>query len=56
MEGAIIDTWSDSSLSHGGVGFFADPGESAYIRSIDVAQNDDALGRVCSYLTLVHSR
>jgi hypothetical protein len=33
-----------------------DAGESAYIRSIDVAQNDDALGRLCSYLTLVHGR
>jgi hypothetical protein len=56
LDGAIIDTWSDSSLARGGVGFFADAGESAYIRSIDVAQNDDALGRVCSYLTLVHGR
>jgi hypothetical protein len=56
MDGAIIDTWSDSSLARGGVGFFADAGESAYIRSIDVAQNDDALGRVCAYLTFVHGR
>jgi hypothetical protein len=56
LDGAIIDTWSDSSLTAGGVGFFADAGESAYIRSIDVAQNDDTLGRLCSYLTLVHGR
>ena len=56
LDGAIIDTWSDSSLVRGGVGFFADAGESSYIRSIEVAQNDDAIGRLCSYLTLVHGR
>ena len=50
LDGGIVDTWSDSSLTVGGVGFFADPGESAYIRSIEVAQNDDTMGRLCSYL------
>jgi hypothetical protein len=56
LEGAIIDTWSDSSLARGGVGFFSDAGESAYVRSIEVAQNDDALGRLSSYLASMHGR
>jgi len=50
LDGGIVDTWSDSSLARGGVGFFADPGESAYIRWIEVAQNDDTMGRLCYYL------
>ncbi len=45
-----IDTWSDSSLARGGFGFFADPGEAAYIRWVNVAYQDDSLGRLCAYL------
>lgn len=56
LDGGIVDTWSDSSLARGGVGFFADPGESAYIRSIAVAQNDDAVGRLCSYLAFLRGK
>ncbi len=50
LDGRVIDTWSDSSLTHGGFGFFADPGEAAYIRWVNVAYQDDALGRLCAYL------
>jgi hypothetical protein len=45
-----IDTWSDSSLARGGFGFFADAGEAAYIRWVNVAYQDDSLGRLCAYL------
>lgn len=51
LDGKIVDTWSDASLARGGVGFFADPGEAAYIRWVDVARNDDAIGRLFGYLT-----
>jgi hypothetical protein len=51
LDGQIVDTWSDASLASGGVGFFADPGETAYVRWVDVARNDDALGRLLAYLT-----
>jgi hypothetical protein len=51
LDGRLVDTWSDSSLARGGVGFFADPGETAYIRWVDVAYQDDPLGRLCSYLS-----
>jgi hypothetical protein len=50
LDGQEIDTWSDSSLTKGGFGFFADPGETAYIRWVNVAYQDDALGRLCAYL------
>jgi hypothetical protein len=50
LDGRVVDTWSDPSLGRGGVGFFADPGETAYIRWVDVAYQDDRLGRLCSYL------
>ena len=56
LDGQIMDTWSDDRFASGGVGFFADAGESSYIRWIDVAQNDDALGLTCSYLASMHDR
>lgn len=56
LDGQIMDTWSDAALPSGGVGFFADAGESAYIRWIEVVHNDDALGRLYSYLASVHDR
>ena len=56
LDGGIVDTWSDASLARGGVGFFADPGEAAYIRSIAVAQNDDTIGRLCSYLASLRGK
>ncbi|HVP46967.1 MAG TPA: hypothetical protein VMT32_10295 [Bryobacteraceae bacterium] len=56
LDGHVMDTWSDATLARGGVGFFADAGESSYIRWIEVAQNDDALGRIYSYLASVHDQ
>ena len=50
LDGRVIDTWSDSALASGGFGFFADPGETAYIRWVNVAYQDDTLGRICAYL------
>ena len=50
LDGRVIDTWSDPSLPSGGFGFFADPGETAYIRWVDLAYQDDTLGRICAYL------
>jgi hypothetical protein len=51
LDGRLVDTWSDTTLARGGVGFFADPGEASYIRWVEVTHNDDSLGRLCSYLT-----
>jgi hypothetical protein len=55
LDGQLVDTWSDATLARGGVGFFADPGESSYIRWVEVTHNDDPLGRLCSYLSAAKS-
>jgi hypothetical protein len=46
----IVDTFSDSRLPRGGAGFFAGPDESARIYRLNLSQNDDLLGKVCSLL------
>ena len=55
LAGRLVDTWNDATLIRGGIGFFSDPGESAFVRWVDVAYNDDALGRFCSYLAPRHA-
>lgn len=56
VDDQVVDTWADSSLARGGVGFFSDAGEIAYIRSVDVVYQDDLLGRLCSYLSWPNRR
>jgi hypothetical protein len=51
IEGEEVDSWTDSTLSKGGVGFFADAGERARLYWVKVAHNDDWIGRVCAYFT-----
>ena len=50
VNGSIVDTWSDSRLKTGGVGFFADNGEVATLRYVTVSDKDTVIGRVLSYL------
>ena len=50
LDGRVIDTWRDSSLSAGGFGFFSEPGETAYVRWANVAYQDDVIGRICAAL------
>ncbi len=47
VNGVFADAWSDARFPSGGVGFFADKGESARVRSIHVIDKDDFLGRLC---------
>jgi hypothetical protein len=54
VNGQMVDTWSDDRLRSGGVGLFADAGEQAIVRYISVTDKDTLLGRVLSYLGLVH--
>jgi hypothetical protein len=53
MQGQLVDYWSDSRLSSGGVGLFCGPGEHARVAWIRVSQNTDQLGRMCSFLASV---
>jgi hypothetical protein len=49
-QGQVVDFWTDHRLQHGGVGFFANRGERARLRWVEVSHQYDALGRVCAYL------
>jgi hypothetical protein len=49
-QGEVVDFWTDHRLQHGGVGFFANRGERARLRWVEVTHQYDALGRVCAYL------
>jgi hypothetical protein len=49
-QGQVVDFWTDHRLQHGGVGFFANHGERARLRWVEVSHQYDALGRVCAYL------
>jgi hypothetical protein len=51
IEGQEVDSWSADALKTGGVGFFADAGESARLYWMRVTKNQDWLGRICSYLS-----
>jgi hypothetical protein len=50
VDGRLVDTWSDPTLGRGGIGFFSDSGEAAYIRSVQVTENNDILGKLCSLI------
>lgn len=50
VNGQMVDTWSDSRLRAGGIGFFADRGEVASLRWVTVSHRDNILGRMLSYL------
>jgi len=50
IDGEEVDSWSDGTLPSGGVGFFADAGESARLYWMKVTRNDDWLGRICGML------
>jgi hypothetical protein len=51
IEGEEVDSWTDTALPKGGVGFFADAGERARLYWVKVAHNDDWIGRICAYFS-----
>lgn len=51
VNGQLVDTWSDTALAAGGVGFFCDRGEAARLRWVRLTDRDDIVGKVCSYLS-----
>lgn len=50
VNGQMVDTWSDASLRAGGVGFFAENGELASLRYVQLTDKDTVIGRFLSYL------
>jgi hypothetical protein len=53
VNGQMVDTWSDDRLKSGGVGFFADEGELASLRYVQVTDKDTVLGRLLSYIGML---
>ena len=50
VNGQLVDSWADNRLRAGGIGFFADGGEQASLRYVQVTDKDNVLGRLLSYL------
>ena len=50
VQGQMVDSWSEARLTHGGIGFFAAPGEESRLRWVQVTHQYDMLGRLCAYL------
>ena len=50
IEDRGVDSFSDSRLASGGVGFLADKGESGLLHSLTVSGNDDSTGHFLSWL------
>ena len=49
VDGRGVDSYSDSRLTSGGVGFLADPKETALVHSLTVAGNEDTTGRFLAW-------
>ncbi len=50
VQGQVVDVFTDSRLSRGGIGFFSSAGEDARLRWVEVSHQYDMLGRLCAYL------
>ncbi|MCX6629963.1 MAG: hypothetical protein NTW28_20285 [Candidatus Solibacter sp.] len=50
VNGEEVDSFIDSTLAAGGVGFFSEAGEHARLYWMRVSRNDDWLGHVCAIL------
>jgi hypothetical protein len=50
VNGQMVDSWTDGHLRTGGVGFFAENGEVASLRYVQITDKDTVLGRFLSYL------
>lgn len=53
VNGQLISSWKDDRISRGGVGFFAEDGESAVLKWVSVSERDSFLARVSSHFSLI---
>jgi hypothetical protein len=53
VNGQLVSSWTDNRLSHGGVGFFSEDGESALLKWVNVSERDSFLGRIVSHFSLI---
>jgi hypothetical protein len=52
LDNRIVDTWSDTRLATGGVGFFNDRGDAAGPSHVQVTDRDNVFGRLCAQLSV----
>jgi hypothetical protein len=50
VQGQIADSWTETRLPRGGVGFFTARGEESRVRWVQITHQYDMLGRLCAYL------
>jgi len=50
VQGQIADSWTETRLPRGGVGFFTAGGEASRLRWLQITHQYDMLGRLCAYL------
>ena len=50
VQGQIADSWTETRLSRGGIGFFTASGEASRLRWMQITHQYDMLGRLCAYL------
>jgi hypothetical protein len=50
VQGQIADSWTETRLPRGGVGFFTAGGEASRLRWVQITHQYDMLGRLCAYL------
>jgi len=53
VNGQLVSSWTDSSLSRGGVGFFSENGESSLIKWVTLSERDSVLARIVSHFSLI---
>jgi hypothetical protein len=49
VDGQVVDTWKDRRLRKGGIGFFADRGESASVRWVSLSEPENFLSRLFAF-------
>ena len=51
VNGQIADTWTDTQIGWGGIGFFNEKGGDTRIHKMSVSHQADMLGKLCAMLT-----
>ncbi len=54
VDGQVVDMWKDKRLRKGGIGFFADRGESASVRWVSLSEPESFLSRLFAFGFSVH--
>jgi hypothetical protein len=50
VQGLMADSWTETRLPRGGIGFFSASGEASRLRWVQITHQYDMLGRLCAYL------